>query len=338
MTEPQERPTGKDVAAEAAVAMRWRRRGLLLRVPEEGGGTGGWWRSHAQAATPLVLEPRRWRLYFSGRDRQNRSRILFVDVDPLDDMRVIDRHFEPVLELGPPGSFDSAGQGACAALLRDGLVHLYYAGIHLRRDVPYGLAIGLAVSTDGRRFEAAGPGPVLAPGPDEPWFCSVAHVTEATSGAGLAAWYTSGAGWVALPGGGFDPVYGLASAHSPDGIRWRLRPGTRVPASAETGSLTRPWAATIRGQPRLFFAQRDNFGFRSEAGSAYRLRHLRLDAAGRPTGAPAPVEFATPPQPGEWDGFMQAYPSVLPLQGGYVMFYNGDGFGGDGFGWATLDL
>lgn len=318
--------------------MVWQRHGLLFAKPDN----VGWWKSHAQAVTPLVLEPRRWRLYFSGRDGQNRSRILFVDVDPLDEMRILERRLEPVLDLGPPGSFDSAGQGACAALIRGGAVHLYYAGIHLRRDVPYGLAIGLAVSADGCRFERAVPGPVLAPGPDEPWFCSIAHVTEeaagGTEGGGLTAWYTSGAGWVALPQGGFDPVYGLASARSPDGIRWCLRPGTRVPASVETGSLTRPWAAVIRGRPLLFFAQRGSFGFRSEAGSAYRLRHLRLDAAGRPAGAQAAIRFATPPAPGDWDGFMQAYPSVLPLQGGHVMFYNGDGFGRDGFGWATLDL
>lgn len=312
--------------------MIWRRRGLMFRRPAD----VAWWQSHAQAVTPLVLEPRRWRLYLSGRDGHNRSRMVFVDVDPLDDMRLLDRCFEPVLELGAPGTFDSAGQGACSALMRAGAVHLYYAGIHLRRDVPYGIAIGLASSPDGRRFARAVPGPVLSTGPRDPWFCSVAHVTDGPEGA--IAWYTSGTGWVDLPEGSRDPVYELASARSPDGIHWTRRPQARVPATAEAGGLTRPWAVEIGGQPHLFFAERGTYGFRSDSARAYRLRHVRLDAAGLPSGAPMPVVFANPPRPGDWDGFMQAYPSILPLQEGHVMFYNGDGFGRDGFGWATLGL
>lgn len=322
----------------------WIRRGLLFRRPD---GIA-WWASHAQAVTPLVLEPRRWRLYFSGRDSHNRSRMVFIDVDPLDDMRVIDRCFEPVLDLGPPGSFDSAGQGASSALLRGDAVHLYYAGVHLRRDVPYGLAIGLATSPDGRRFRRLVTGPVLGTGPQDPWFSSVAHVTDhaagqapgGTSGAtgGAIAWYTSGTGWVTLPEGGFDPVYELASAHSPDGIVWTRRTEARVTAADGTGGLTRPWAIEIDGVRRLFFAQRGALGFRSDSAQAYRLRHVRLGPDGLPLGAPEPVRFATPPGPDDWDGFMQAYPSILPLGTGYVMFYNGNGFGSDGFGWATIGL
>jgi hypothetical protein len=314
-------------------AAGWVRRGMLFRRPAD----VGWWASHAQAVTPLVLEPRRWRLYFSGRDAQNRSRILFVDVDPLDGMRVIERCFEPVLELGAPGSFDSAGQGACAALVRGGAVHLYYVGVHLRRDVPYGLAVGLAASPEGKGFERLVPGPVLSTGPQDPWFSSAAHVTDDAAG-GATAWYTSGTGWVELPGGGRDPVYELASASSPDGIRWTRRPAAQVAAAGGAGGLTRPWAVTIGGQRLLFFAERGTFGFRSDSAQAYRLRQVPLDPAGTPSGPAVPVAFANPPGPDDWDGFMQAYPSVLPLQGGHVMFYNGDGFGRDGFGWATLGL
>jgi hypothetical protein len=315
-----------------AAAMHWRRQGMLLRRPSE----SGWWASHAQAVTPLVLEPRRWRLYFSGRDAQNRSRILFVDVDPLDGMRLLDRCFEPVLDLGAPGAFDSAGQGACSALLRDGVVHLYYVGVHLRRDVPYGLAVGLAASADGRRFERLVPGPVLSTGPQDPWFSSAAHVTDGPEGA--TAWYTSGTGWVDLPSGGYDPVYELASATSPDGILWRRRPSARVGAVAGEGGLTRPWASRIAGRWWLFYAERGVNAFRTDPEQSYRLRQVALDAEGEPCAPPGRVRFANPPEPEDWDGFMQAYPSVLPLEGGHVMFYNGNGFGREGFGWATLGL
>jgi hypothetical protein len=35
-----------------------------------------------------------------------------------------------------------------------------------------------------------------------------------------------------------------------------------------------------------------------------------------------------------WDSTMIAYPCVLEVDGRRLMFYNGNGFGAEGFGWA----
>jgi len=39
---------------------------------------------------------------------------------------------------------------------------------------------------------------------------------------------------------------------------------------------------------------------------------------------------------GGWDDFMQCYPHVIDLNGERIMFYNGNGFGQAGFGYARL--
>ena len=86
-------------------AQRWRREGLLVSVK----AGHPWWRTHAQLPTALPLSDRLWRIYFTARDSDNRSRILAVDVDPGDKMRVLAEYFDPpVLDLGPPGAFDHA--------------------------------------------------------------------------------------------------------------------------------------------------------------------------------------------------------------------------------------
>jgi len=327
--------------------MIWTRRGRIVTAPDPG---AGWWASHAQAPTPLVMEPRRWRLYFGARDAKNRSRMLWVDVDPEADMAVIDRGRDPVMELGAPGRFDAAGQCPSSALWRgagaDRRVDVYYVGLHLRADVPYSVAVGLASAPDGKHFVPAVEGPVLSTGPDDPWFSSVAQVTDRPDGA--HAWYMSGTGWVAGEAGpnqNPDPVYGLATATAPDGIRFtRTAPG--IAPSADRGGLTRPWAFdTGRGRV-LMFAERGTHGFRAGGAAGYRLMQVPLDRHDTPVGTPAPLRWTAAPNPDDWDAAMQAYPAVMPLGtetgsetgSGHVLFYNGAGFGATGFGWATCGV
>ena len=54
-------------------------------------------------------------------------------------------------------------------------------------------------------------------------------------------------------------------------------------------------------------------------------------------GASAPVPFSPAPQADDFDGWMQAYPCVVPWGDRQVMFYNGNEVGQSGFGWAVLD-
>jgi len=300
-----------------------------------------WWASHAQTPTPLVFGPRHWRVYFSARDASNRSRIIFVDIDPLDDMRVLSMHDIPLLALGPPGRFDSAGQGASHAVRDGDKVLLYYVGMHLRVEVPYAICVGLAESLDGgNSFSPVAKGPILSPGPLDPYFASLIHVTPQREGA-WAGWFMTGTGWEERPNGVHDPVYGLRRAVSPDGRQWTpttVTIGVDEGIFEEVVALARPWVASLEGMERLLFSHRSRRDFRTDTAAAYRIMEIDLDASGMPDGAPRSLQFANEPGPDDWDGRMQAYPSIVPLGDGHVMFYNGNGFGASGFGWATLGV
>lgn len=314
----------------------WRRRGVIRTAPDPSVPD---WASHAQCPTPLILGERLWRVYFSVRDGQNRSRILFVDLDPLDDMRVLRQATAPLLELGAPGLFDSAGQGASFAMHRDGRVWLYYLGMHLRADVPYGLSIGLATSPDGETFTRHAEGPVLSIGPQDPYFISLLHARRA--GGGFEGWYMSATSWQTRDDGPPDAEYGLRRAVSADGVKWDGTDTTIAMGEGLLplgGGIARPWVAQVGGVERLYFSRRESAAFRTRSEAAYRILEVPLGPDGTPSGRPVPVRFAAPPAPGDWDGFMQAYPAILPLGSGYVMFYNGNGFGQTGFGWATRGL
>ncbi|WP_373355267.1 hypothetical protein [Pseudoroseicyclus sp. CXY001] len=313
--------------------MIWRRRGLVF-APEP----AGLWQSHAQEPTPLVLGPRHWRIFLGGRDRENRTRIFHVDVDPGADMAVTAVSTTPAMELGPHGAFDSAGQ--CVTALVRGEVQgealtAWYIGMHLRRDVPYGLAIGRAVSRDDGVSFTPDPGPVLAAGPEDPVLTSTPFVEP--DGAGFRGWHMSGTGWEEVAGAPPDPVYGIAAVTSPDGRRWH-RTGPALWPEGEAAGLTRPFVFRRRGQRWMIFSRRGRGDFRSGGAAGYRLWQVPLGEDDTLLAAPEPLALSPPPAPGDWDFGMQEYAAVAPLEGGFALFYCGAEFGRHGFGWASLDL
>lgn len=303
----------------------WERQGLLVRVQAEQG-----WTSHAQGPTVLELAPRLWRIYFAGRDASNRATVRAVDVDPGDGMRVVARHLSPLLSPGEVGCFDSMGLGPSCALRIDGRVHLYYTGVYVRQDVRFQLSVGLAIGDDGLTFRRASAGPVWAAGLDDPYFVSTPCIRP--DAGGYRMWYVSGTGWI-YGAGGVEPTYALRTCWSPDGLTWGPRSRLALQPTGTATALGRPWVTAEADGLRLWFCQRGD-DFRHAGSEAYRIASLPLDSTGAAKGTPIPVAFSPPPHPGEFDDWMQAYCCVMPWQGGHVMFYNGNGFGEAGFGWA----
>lgn len=307
----------------------WTRRGLLVTPP----AGHARWTSHAQAPTVLVLGPRLWRAYFAGRDADNCSRIFFADLDPEDDMRVVQLHDQPLLECGPPGSFDVHGMGPAAAL-RDGAgVRLYYSGIAQRRDVPCQIAIGLAQGDDGgASFERAASGPVIGTSALDPLFVSTPFVWR--DGARWRAIYNSATRWVRHESQ-WECLYDLREAESADGIAWIPRPQPVLGLGPGEAGLARPWLLRSGAGYEMWFCRRGLRDFRRAGGETYRLQSARSADGRHWQRAAGDIAWAEPPQAGDWDGWMQAYPCVVPHREQLVMFYNGNDFGRGGFGWAS---
>lgn len=308
-----------------------RRERRLLAPPD----AHRWWSSYAQCPTVLELHEALWRVYFAARDANNQSHIIYADFDPTRDMQHLRLETEPLLDLGSPGTFDSAGMGPSAALFVGGRVFLYYIGISLRRDVPHQLAIGLAISEDGgASFCRAASGPVLSTGPFDPFFASTPHVTY-QSGV-FRMHYMSGAAWERR-GDQFDARYVIKYAHSTDGVSWVTedRVALGFVDTAET-ALARPWVIGRDGGYHMWFCRRGPRGGEPVVEHPYRLGYAQSADGLTWRREDSLLRFETPPQPGEWDAAMQAYPCVVAYGDDLYLFYNGDGFGQTGFGLARV--
>lgn len=307
----------------------WRKLGLAFR-PE---GQGGWINSHAQVPTVLALEDR-LRVFISARPRPGLSLTGFVDLDAADPTRVIGVSPAPVLDAGPPGSFDEHGVMPSSVIAEGGQIRLYYSGwSRLAGAAPYHNTTGLAISEDGgRSFRRACPGPVLDRTPLEPFSATSPCILR--DGGAWHAFYSSGLGWLEI-GGKLEHVYDIRHATSADGITWHRPREAAIPQRFPQEALTRP--SILReadGLWSMWFCHRGSRDFRGGQ-DAYRLGHAR--SADLQSWVREDAAAGLAPGADGWDSAMVAYPCVIEAFARRWMFYNGNGFGQEGFGLAVWE-
>lgn len=321
--------TARGRRREVDEAVRWTRRGLIF-VPS---GQGGWVNSHAQMPTVQVRDDR-LRIFFSTRPSPGVSVPAFIDVDIDDPSRIVAIHPRPLLELGAPGSFDEHGIMPTMLVERDSDVLLYYTGwSRLAGTAPYNNSSGIAISRDGgTAFERLFPGPVLSRSPREGFSATLSWIVVDAAGV-WRMWYSSGTEWV-QGDDRLEPVYVICQAWSRDGIEWIRDPQPVVPQAHPLEAQSRPTILYRGGIWHMWFCHRGSTKFR-DGGSAYRMGYARstdLRVWERDDRA-AGINVSD----SGWDSKMLAYPCVVTTPAGVLMFYNGNGFGASGLGFAKLE-
>ena len=120
---------------------RWKKLGNIF-CPEN---VHPWLVSHAANPVPIVLNEKVVRVFFTGRDKDNRSHISFVDIDFADGFKVLKIHHEPIIAPGTPGTFDDSGAAMGCYLQHDNKQYLYYLGWNLKvTEASRGQGFGLS--------------------------------------------------------------------------------------------------------------------------------------------------------------------------------------------------
>src|SRR5256885_14171663 len=140
--------------------MRWRKLGRIFAPPSNLPWMKGF------AALPLArhLTGDRYRIYFSGRDADNRSHVGYFEMALHEPSRTLRVSQWPVLGPGELGRFDDSGAMASSLVARaDGSLFMYYIGWNRGQAVPFYNSIGLAVSDDGgETFRRTRVAPIIA--------------------------------------------------------------------------------------------------------------------------------------------------------------------------------
>ena len=297
---------------------RWERIGFIFSPT----GQTEWMNSHAAVPIAESIGGDLFRIYFSSRDRKNRSFTGWVVVDITRPSIILDLSLIPTLSPGGLGEFDDSGSMATWLAKHLDRRYLYYIGWNLGITVPFRNSIGLAVSVAGNDFIRYSAGPLIDRSLNEPHFCASCCVIP-----GLTLWrmwYLSCTGWRIGPQG-MEHKYHIKYAESDDGIVWRRDGVIAIDyANSHEYAISRPSVIHENGVWKMWF---------SSKGKSYRIGYAESLDGKRWDRLDSFVGMSTSSD--GWDSEMIEYPFVFDHKGNRYMLYNGNGYGRTGFGIAV---
>ena len=293
--------------------------GLIIRPT----GKHDWMISHAMVPVADWRHDDVYRIYFSGRDPQNRSLVGYAEVDLNDPHTVLRFSEKPVLGLGALGCFDDNGVTPSWIVDHEGRKYLYYIGWNKGSTVRMALVAGLAVSVDGgESFQRVFRVPILDRTHEEPYTLNTGPCVL-IEGDLWRMWYVSGVEWVNPD----LPRYNIKYAESRDGLHWE-RPGIVCIdfASPVENALARPCVRKEDGIYKMWYSYKGENYRIGYAESEDGIHWERLDH-----------KSGIDVSPSGWDSEMIEYAYVFEHKGLKHMLYNGNNYGHDGIGLAILE-
>ena len=149
-------------------------------------------------------------------------------------------------------------------------------------------------------------------------------------------WYTTGTGYKNV-NGIVEPMYLVKYASSENGMDWRRKGEISVALQNDHEALGRPSVLMEDGIYKMWYSYRDIDNYRKDPTRSYRIGYAEsLDGvhfARMDDRAGIDVSEDTE----AWDGKMIAYGYVIRHKGKKYMFYNGNGFGQSGIGYAVWE-
>ncbi len=311
--------------------MPWIKKGVIYK-PE---GNLPHSRTHAQAPFAIEMDGS-LRIYFSSRDEKVQTRPTFIEVDPEDLSRVIYIHSKPVMDVGLPGECDETGVMPSWFVKRpNGEIWLYYTGWN---KVPntYRLSIGLAVSDDGGlTFKKMFRGPVLDRNIHDPIWAAMPSVMVEDDGS-WKMWYISCQKWEFIHGIP-EPYYRCHSAISQDGIHWEVNKTPAIEFDEFLDAVGRPSVIKEDGIYKMYYSYRNALDYRTDPKYSYRLGYAESTDGINWVRKDHLVGIARSENPEDFDYQMMNYAHYYPMGNKKYLFYNGNGFGKSGFGYAIWE-
>ncbi len=303
--------------------MKWKKRSLIYSVDNN----CDWQYQFAMLPTPLLMDDR-LRIFIGFCDKNNVGRIGYVDVNPENPAEIIEVSSQPVLDIGRKGCFDDNGVVPISIIQKEDRVFLYYIGFQLGIQVPYFMFGGLAVSNDkGKTFQRYSESPVLDRRGDEVYArCGINVIFDEGK---YKMWYigSNHEGWT-MSNGKLKPLYIMKYVESLDGINWN---GDAVQCmtykNADEHGFGRPFVWRDGDLLKMYYSIRtySRGYYIGYAESKDGIHWNRLDEQ-------AGIELGSD----SWDDTNMSYPFIFRYKGHTYMFYNGNGCGKTGFGYAEL--
>jgi len=300
--------------------LQWQKSGMVFEVD----GAVAWRRTHACLPTPLHLGGDLYRIFFTGRDDENRSHVGFFDLELREPYRVVRVSEKPVLGPGALGTFDDCGVYGSAVVPYQGRYYMYTVGWNRGSRQPlFYSSLGLAISDDGETFHRYSPAPLLGRSEHDP--CSLVSPFVHIEDGVWRMWYVSCIRWEETAKGA-QSYYHVKYAESVDGIHWQRSGHIAFDfAASDETNIGRPYILRGKDRYRAWVPYGRGWG-RYRIGYAESPDGLHWQRKDEQVGIGLSESG--------WDSQMIAHPAVIKHNDRMFMLYNGNQFGKAGMGLA----
>lgn len=289
-----------------------------------------WQKGYQMLPTPLDMGGGVLRILVGFCDENNVGRIGYVDVDVDNPSVVLSVSKKPILDIGRAGCFDDNGVVPLSVVrVSDRIVYLYYVGFQTGVKVPYYMFGGLAISEDGGNiFQRHSECPILDRRKDEV-FHRCGMFVRKDDGI-FKMWYigTKAEGWTRNKDGKMLPLYVMKYTTSKDGLQWTNDSVTCMEyQNTDEHGMGRPFVWRENDLFRMLYCFRTySRGYQiGYAESTDEIKWIRKDR-----------ESGITLSESGFDDTNQSYPYLYLHKGRGWLFYNGNGCGATGFGYAEI--
>lgn len=301
----------------------WTKKGLVFETSRH--GVGGWMLHSALTPTPCRLSDDVIRVYAGFRDADGVSRIGYVDVRADNPSSIVNVSAEPVIDLGRDGCFDDNGMILGDIVDAPGGLHMFYVGFQRVAKAKFLAFTGLAVSDDGGNcFRRTQDTPILDRAHGRSTIGAV-HSAMYENGR-WRLWYAVGDDWETIDGRPF-PRYHIRYAETTDLGRMPREDKVCLRSEGSEYRIGRPRVYRLGGKYVMYFTRGNVTGeyfpgvAYSDDGVVWKRRDEALGLALSERG---------------WDSRVICYPALIRQRDKWLMFYNGNDMGFDGFGVAEI--
>ena len=266
------------------------------------------------------------RIYGGVRDADGVSRIKYIDVDENNPNQVLYVSNTPCLDIGNNGCFDDNGVILGDIVQVGSKFYMYYVGFQHVQKVKFFAFSGLAISNDnGRHFDRYSEVPILDRSPQGRYgrcIHTVLHEKEQ-----FVCYYAIINDWKTINGIPY-PVYNIWRTVSKDGIHF---------SNEDTCLCIDTEGDEYRiGRPKVYKTEKgyEMFYTRDLISKEYLIGYATSTDGIKWKREDAKVGISK--SESGWDSEMVCYPVKLKIKNRTYLFYNGNGMGKTGVGYAVM--
>ncbi len=304
--------------------MKWEKKGLIY-CPD---GTIDWMNNSVLTPEPFLLNEETIRIYASFRDKTGIGRIGYLDLDAKNPKNIIKISSKPVLDIGAAGCFDDNGMLLGDVIRVNNKIYMYYVGFQIPSKAKFFAFSGLATSSDnGETFQRIQKSPILDRSEEGIFGRCIHTVIHDEKENIFKVWYAVIHNWTYINNIPY-PTYYIKYIESPDGIHFPSEGRTCIQCGPEEYRIGRPKVRQLNSSTMEMRYTYDTLSKEYKSGYAESKDNINWirkdDLSGLST------------SPNGFDNEMACYPVVIETKYGTYMFYDGNGMGKTGFGYAEL--